>query len=110
MRARMQGDSFWREISVPADARTYASLCDLTREAFRLSREAELSIVKNEDILLERDSDVSRLRMGDKLEVAVIGNNANVDANANTPDQDSVSVGLLSRAASSSNSTDENVL
>lgn len=83
--ARRAGDSFFKEFAVPAGSRDLATLRAKIIEALGLPEDALLTIVKDGDVLIDRDADVERLRARDKLEVTVVG----IDPNYRAPASES---------------------
>jgi hypothetical protein len=86
--ARRRGDSLFREVGVSRTAQTIAAFNARVIEALGMPQDATLTIIKNGEILVDRDADVARLRFGDKLEVEVSGTNPNYSFEAGSESSD----------------------
>jgi hypothetical protein len=75
IKIRMRGEHLYREISLARDRRTIAAFRESVAETFDLRRGDEnlenvsFTMVKNGEVLIDRDADIQRLVSGDAIEI-----------------------------------------
>eukprot|EP01122_Echinamoeba_exundans_P001980 TRINITY_DN11949_c0_g1_i1.p1 TRINITY_DN11949_c0_g1~~TRINITY_DN11949_c0_g1_i1.p1 ORF type:complete len:307 (-),score=24.03 TRINITY_DN11949_c0_g1_i1:10-930(-) len=77
IKVRVRGDSLFREVSLQRDRRTISGFRESVADALNLRsgdqnlESVQFSMIKNGEVIIDRDADIQRLSSGDIVEIAL---------------------------------------